>query len=64
MPKAETPIALRIGPVDASPTSMLPSSERAQYGGKSLHQVPSSRNARQKSRLADSSSSERSMSGT
>ena len=31
---------------------------------KSLHQVPSSRNARQKSRLADSSSSDRSMSGT
>jgi hypothetical protein len=37
---------------------------RAQYGGKSAYQSPRARKARQKRRLAASSSSERSMSGT
>jgi L-amino acid N-acyltransferase YncA len=36
----------------------------AQYGGKSAYQSPRARKARQKRRLAASSSSERSMSGT
>ena len=36
----------------------------AQYGGKSAYHSPSARNARQKARLAPSSSSASSMSGT